>query len=125
MTQNNAEIDRYIAGFPEPVRGRLEELRATIHKAAPGATEAIKYGIPTFVLHENLVHFAGYQKHIGFYPSPSGIEHFAKELAAYPGAKGSVQFPHDGKLPLTLVSKIVKFRKAEAEAKAATKRPKK
>ncbi|MEZ5975736.1 MAG: DUF1801 domain-containing protein [Planctomycetota bacterium] len=124
MTQTTRRSTATSPVFPSPSAGGRRNC-APRSKAAPGATEAIKYGIPTFVLHENLVHFAGYQKHIGFYPSPSGIEHFAKELAAYPGAKGSVQFPHDGKLPLTLVSKIVKFRKAEAEAKAATKRPKK
>ncbi len=91
----------------------LEQLRATVQKSAPAATETIKYGIPTFVLHENLVHFAAFARHIGFYPSPSGIAAFKKELAGYKSAKGSVQFPLDEPMPLALIAKIVKFRVKE------------
>jgi len=101
----------------------LQELRKTISKAAPHAEETIGYAIPTFKLKGNLVHFAGYKNHIGFYPAPSGIEEFAKELSVYKGAKGSIQFPLDQPLPLDLISRIVKYRvkknleKAEAKVK--------
>ncbi len=91
----------------------LQQLRATVQKSAPDATETIKYGIPTFVLHENLVHFAAFARHIGFYPSPSGIAEFKNELAGYKSAKGSVQFPLDEPMPLALIAKIVKFRVKE------------
>ncbi|MDR3711976.1 MAG: DUF1801 domain-containing protein [Puia sp.] len=103
-------IDEYIADFPPDVQQRLEEMRAAIRKAAPEAKEAIKYGLPTFVLNGNLVHFGGFKNHIGFYPAPMGLEAFRKELSAYKGAKGSVQFPLDRPLPLALVEKMVKFR---------------
>lgn len=106
-------IDEYIAGFPPDVQEILEKIRATIKKAAPDAQEAIKYQMPTFVLNGNLVHFAAFKKHIGFYPVPSGIEKFKKELSLYKGAKGSVQFPLDQPIPFTLISKIVKFRVKE------------
>ena len=107
------DIDEYIADFPEEIRKRLEQVRATIRKAAPEAEEAIKYRIPTFVLNGNLVHFAAFKNHIGFYPAPQGIEEFKEELSAYKGAKGSVQFPHDRPIPLDLISRIVKFRAAQ------------
>jgi uncharacterized protein YdhG (YjbR/CyaY superfamily) len=103
-------IDQYIAQFPRDIQERLVQMRATIHKAAPKAEEAICYGMPTFKLNGNLVHFAGHKNHIGFYPAPDGIEAFKKEISTYTWAKGSVQFPHDEKLPLALVTKIVKFR---------------
>jgi uncharacterized protein YdhG (YjbR/CyaY superfamily) len=103
-------IDEYIAGFTPPVRAKLEEIRQTIRRAAPDANETINYQIPTFVLNGNLVHFAAFKNHIGFYPTPSGIEAFKKELSVYEGAKGSVQFPNDQPLPLALITKIVKFR---------------
>lgn len=106
-------IDDYIAGFPKDVQVILEDLRATIRKAAPEAEETINYQIPTFTLNGNLVHFAAYKNHIGFYPTPSGIAAFKKELSAYEGAKGSVQFPIDKPLPLRLITKIVKFRVKE------------
>ena len=106
-------VDAYIAGCRPEVRALLEQLRTTVQKSAPAATEAIKYGIPTFVLHENLVHFAACARHIGFYPSPSGIAAFKKELAGYKSAKGSVQFPLDEPMPLALIAKIVKFRVKE------------
>ncbi len=89
------------------------QVRETIRASAPQAEETIKYGIPTFTLHGNLVHFGAYKHHIGFYPAPSGIEAFKKELSVYKCAKGSVQFPVDKPLPLTLITKIVKFRVKE------------
>lgn len=119
------EIDTYIAGFSPEIQQLLQLVRATIKEAAPNASETINYGIPTFTLHGNLVHFAGYKSHIGFYPAPSGIEAFKEELAVYKGAKGSVQFPLDKPMPLTLISKIVAFRVKENEQKAALKKPKK
>jgi uncharacterized protein YdhG (YjbR/CyaY superfamily) len=118
-------VDEYIAGFPPDVQAILEKIRLTIRKAAPGAEEAIKYQMPTFTLHGNLVHFAAFKKHIGFYPVPTGIEKFKKELAAYEGGKGSVQFPLDQLIPYSLISRIVKFRVKENLAKAAAKGKKK
>ena len=115
-------IDAYIAGFPREVQKMLREVRATIKKAAPDAAETIKYGIPTFVLSENLVHFAAFKQHIGFYPTPQGIEKFKDELSHYKGAKGSVQFPLDEPMPLKLIEKIVAFRVKEARAKSASKK---
>ena len=106
-------IDEYIAGFPLDVQVILDKIRMTIRKAAPDAEEAIKYLIPTFTLKGNLVHFAAYKRHIGFYPAPRGIEKFKKELAVYEGAKGSVRFPLDKPIPYTLIGKIVKFRVKE------------
>lgn len=106
-------IDQYIAAFPDEVQKRLQQMRDTIRKAAPEAEETISYAIPTFKLNGNLVHFAAFKNHIGFYPGPSGIEAFKKEFSVYDGAKGSVQFPLDKPLPLSLVSKVVKFRARE------------
>ncbi len=106
-------IDEYIAAFPPEVQERLQAMRTTIHAAAPDATEKISYQMPTFYLNGNLVHFAAFQNHIGFYPVPSGIEAFREELSVYPQGKGSVQFPFDQSLPLDLVRRIVEFRVAE------------
>lgn len=117
-------IDEYIAGFPPDVQAIHQKIRSTIKSAAPDAVEAMKYGVPTFVLHGNLVHWGGYQKHIGFYPGPSGIEAFKEQLSAYKGAKGSVQFPLDQPLPYALIKKIVAFRVKEARAAAANKQRK-
>jgi uncharacterized protein YdhG (YjbR/CyaY superfamily) len=111
------DIDAYIAECPDRVRGLLDEVRATIRRAAPDAVEAMRYGIPTFVLHENLVHFAAFKSHIGFYPTPSGIAAFSEELASYKSAKGSVRFPMDKPLPLELIEKIVRFRVTAVNAK--------
>jgi uncharacterized protein YdhG (YjbR/CyaY superfamily) len=113
-----ATIDEYIAACPADVRAILQKIRTTIRTAAPDATEAIKYRIPTFVLGGNLVHFAAFDQHIGFYPTPSGIAAFRDELAAYPSAKGSVQFPLTGAVPYGLIRKVVKFRVQEVRAKA-------
>ena len=115
------DIDSYIADFPEDIQKRLEQVRATIKKAAPKAEEAIKYAIPTFVLHGNLVHFAAFKNHIGFYPAPTGMKAFEKDLAPYKQGKGSVQFPLDKPMPLALITKIVKMRVAESLAKAKKK----
>jgi uncharacterized protein YdhG (YjbR/CyaY superfamily) len=106
-------IDEYIAGFPAPVRKRLESIRKTIRKHAPDAEERISYRIPTFYLNGNLVHFAGYENHVGFYPGAAGIAAFREQLAGYKSAKGSVQFPHDEPLPLDLVAEMVDFRVAQ------------
>ena len=106
-------IDEYIAQFPKEVQLLLEKMRAIIHKAAPKAEEAMAYGIPTFKLNGNLVHFGGYKSHIGFYPAPSGIEAFKKELAKYEGSKGTIRFPLDKPLPATLITQVVKFRVAK------------
>jgi len=116
-----SSVDEYIATFPEEVQTILQELRAVIKEAAPEATERISYQLPTFFLHGNLVHFAAYKKHIGFYPTPSGITAFQEELAGYPGAKGSVQFPLDQPLPLDLIRRIVRFRVAANLEKHAAK----
>ncbi len=103
-------IDEYIATFPPEVQEHLYQIRQTIKAAAPNATEKISYGMPTFHLNGNLIHFAGYKNHIGLYPAPQGIEAFKKELSAYKGAKGSVQFPLDKPMPLELIARITKYR---------------
>lgn len=117
-------IDEYIANFPKDIQQKLTDLRTTIKKAAPKAEEKISYQMPTFALHGNLVHFAAYKNHIGFYPAPRAIEEFKKELAKYEGSKGTVQFPLDKPLPLSLVAKMVKFRVAQNLEKAAAKKKK-
>jgi len=114
-------IDEYIAGFPNDVQEILEKIRMTIKKAAPDAEETIKYQMPTFTLKGNLVHFAAFKKHIGFYPVPTGIEEFKNELSVYEGGKGSVRFPLDKPIPFDLISKFVKFRVKENLARAAAK----
>jgi uncharacterized protein YdhG (YjbR/CyaY superfamily) len=121
--QNTAvtTIDGYIANAPETVRELLEEVRAAIRKAAPDAEETIKYGIPTFTLNGNLVHFGAFKNHIGFYPAPQGLEEFKKELSHYKGSKGAVQFPLNEPMPLALIAKIVKFRVKKNAEKAKKK----
>ena len=115
-------IDDYIAGFPPDVQKILKLIRGRIKKVAPDAEEAIKYQIPTFVLNGNLVHFAAFKNHIGFYPTPSCIEAFKDELSSYACAKGSVQFPLDQPMPLNLIEKMVKFRLKEVRRKAASRK---
>lgn len=106
-----ATIDEYIASFPQRVQPILQKMRQTIRKAVPEAAEAMSYQIPTFKLQgKNLVHFAAFERHVGFYPTPSGIAAFQKELSAFKQAKGSVQFPLDRPIPYDLVKKIVAFR---------------
>lgn len=115
-------IDEYIAGFPKNIQAILQKIRETIHAAAPEAEEAIAYQMPTFRFNGNLVHFAAFKNHIGFYPIPSGIEKFKDELSVYKQGKGSVQFPLDRPIPYDLIRKIVEFRVEENRKKTATKR---
>lgn len=120
-------IDEYIAAFPKSTQKVLEKLRAVIKKAAPGATETISYQIPTFRLGINLVHFAGWKNHIGFYPGAAGIEIFKDDLASYEVTKGTVKFPIGQPLPVELITRIVKFRVKQNLEKAAarnSRRPK-
>lgn len=106
-------IDEYIVEFSEDIQEILENMRKVIQEAAPEAEEVISYGMPTFKFHGNLVHFAAYKNHIGFYPAPSGIERFKKEILEYKSSKGAVQFPLDEPIPYDLVEKIVIFRVKE------------
>lgn len=118
-------IDEYLAVLPEDVKAIMETVRKLIHEAAPDAIETMSYQIPTFDLHGNLVHFAAFKNHIGFYPAPSGMEAFKEELSAYKGAKGSVQFPLNQPIPYDLITRIVKFRVQENLERAAKKSEKK
>lgn len=111
--QKPENIDDYIAAFPEEVQQLLQQVRETIQNAAPQAQEVISYAIPTYVLNGNLVHFAAFKNHIGFYPGPSGIAACKEELSIYKGAKGSVQFPLKEPIPFDTISKIVQFRVKE------------
>lgn len=112
MTTN--PIDEFISNYPPRAQTILRKIRALIARSAPGAKEAISYGIPTFKLNgKNLVHFAAFKEHIGFYPTPSGIEHFKKELSPFEAAKGSVKFPLTKPIPYALITKIVQFRVKE------------
>lgn len=120
-TNSQHTISGYIEAFSPAVQEKLQQLRQTIAQAAPHATEAIKYAMPTFVFHGNLVHFAAYVSHIGFYPTPSAIVAFSSELKKYATSKGAVQFPIDEPLPLELISAIVRFRVTEVEQKINTK----
>ena len=114
-------IDDYIAGFPQEVQQKLQKIRETIRDAAPDAVEKISYQMPTFALEGNLVHFAAFKHHIGFYPAPRGIEAFQEELSAYEGGKGSVKFPLDEPIPYDLIRRIVTFRVKDNLEKAARK----
>ncbi len=115
-------IDEYIKTFPKEIKQLLEEVRKTIHKAAPLAEEAMSYQIPTFKLNGNLVHFAAFKNHIGFYPGSKAIEVFSKELKEYKTSKGAIQFPLDKKIPLALISKITKARVVENMRKPGKKK---
>jgi len=106
-------IDDYIASFPKNVQEILEGMRRMIRESAPQAEEAISYGIPTFKLNGNLVHFAAFKNHIGFFPTPTPIVAFKKELSPFKQSKGTVRFPLDQPIPFDLVKKIVKFRVKE------------
>jgi uncharacterized protein YdhG (YjbR/CyaY superfamily) len=114
-------IDQYIATFPEDRQALLQAVRAAIREAAPEAVEVISYQMPAFAQDGNLVYFAGLKDHIGFYPTPGGIEAFQDELSRYRTTKGAVNFPVDQPLPLELISKVVRFRVTENSNKAATK----
>ncbi|NOU81062.1 hypothetical protein GC101_19550 [Paenibacillus sp. LMG 31459] len=118
-------VDQYISAYAPEVQEILQTLRKVIREAAPEAEEKISYQMPTFFLHKNLVHFAAFKNHIGFYPAPQGIEAFKEELAKYKGAKGSVQFPLHEPLPYELITRIVKFRVEENQQQAAGKAQKK
>ncbi len=116
-------IDEYITEFSEDTQKILGEISKTIKKAAPDAQEEIAYGMPTFTLNgKNLAHFAAFKNHIGFYPTPVGIESFKEELSAYKQGKGSVQFPLDEPMPLDLIGRIVKFRTGEILEKIKTRK---
>lgn len=118
-------IDEYISQFSPEVQEILQTLRRVIKESAPDAKEKISYQMPTFDLHGNLVHFAAFTKHIGFYPTPSGIATFQHELSPYKSAKGSVQFPIDKPLPYDLIRRIVEFRVAQNIEKAECQKKKK
>jgi uncharacterized protein YdhG (YjbR/CyaY superfamily) len=121
MNLQRETIDEYIADFPKDAQVLLEQIRVTIRAAAPDASEAIKYGMPTFVQHGNLVHFAAFKNHIGFYPVPSGIEAFKTELSVYNQSKGTIRFPFGTPVPFELIARIVKFRLEENLRKATAK----
>lgn len=121
MTAKSNEINKYISSFPEKTQSLLKQVYSTIKKVIPEADECIKYMMPTFVLNGNLVHFAGYKNHIGFYPAPSGINAFKNELIGYNCSKGAIQFPLNKPLPLVLIVKIVRFRVKENTEKAKKK----
>ena len=108
-------IEQYIASEPEEIQDKLQQLHECIRKAAPGAIESLKWNMPAYSYQKILVTFAVFKKHIGFYPMPSAIKAFAKDLSGYKTAEGSVQFPLDKKLPISLISKIVKFRVKESK----------
>ena len=117
-------VDEYLSAVPANAKSILEKLRKTIKQAAPQAEELISYNMPAFKLNGMLVYYAAYKDHIGFYPTPSGIEAFKKELSDYEGAKGSVKFPIVRPVPFDLISKIVKFRVGENLEKAGAKKKK-
>lgn len=129
MTDKKAgftSIDDYIASFPGHIQAILQEIRATIHAAAPDATEKISYNMPTFAQEGNVVYFGAYDHHIGLYPSPDGIEAFKEDLAPYEGSgKGTVRFPIDKPMPLDLITRITQFRLAENLRNAELKKAKK
>ncbi|HLO73690.1 MAG TPA: DUF1801 domain-containing protein [Flavobacterium sp.] len=117
MQTKTYSIDEYINNFPENVQNILTKIRTIIQEIAPEATEKISYGIPTFYFNGNLVHFAAYKNHVGFYPGASGIEKFQKEISTYKNSKGTVQFPLNEDLPIDLIKKIVAFRINENKIK--------
>ena len=125
MMKKPSNVDEYIANFSADVQEKLQQVRTAIKKTAPNAEEVISYSMPAYKQNGILVYFAGYKNHIGFYPAPSGIEAFKEALSPYKTSKGAVQFPIDKPLPLSLVSKIVKYRVKQnlekADAKARTK----
>lgn len=114
-------VNEYIGTFPEDIQERLEQIRQTIRKAAPGAKEVISYQMPTFRLNGILVHFAAFTNHISFFPTPSAIVAFEKELSAYETSKGTIKFPKDKPIPRKLIARIVKFRVKENIEKSKTK----
>jgi uncharacterized protein YdhG (YjbR/CyaY superfamily) len=123
--QKPNNTDEYIAAYPAAIQKRLQDIREVIKKAVPQAQEVISYGMPAYKLNSVLVYFAGWDKHVGFYPGAGAIAHFKDELSAYKGAKGSVQFPLDEQLPIDIINRIVAYRIKEDEELAAKKRLKK
>jgi len=121
MEEHHSTVDKYISTFPEETQQALNLIRNTIQKMVPEASETVSYGIPTFKLKGNLVHYAGYKNHIGFYPGAAGIEAFQQEISKYKNAKGSVQFPLNQPLPLSLIRKITEFAVARNLKKAELK----
>ncbi len=118
MMKSYNTVPEYIASFPKDVAEKLKSLRSLVKKIAPKAEEMVRYGMPAYkVQNKPLVYFAGYEKHIGFYPTPSGIKNFKKDLAEYKTSKGAVQFPINGKIPVPLATKIIKFRLKEITRK--------
>jgi len=125
MNTEVTSIDQYIDGCPKELHPVLIQIRKTIQDAAPKATEAIKYGMPTFIFHENLVHFAVCKNHIGFYPNPSALVAFSNEISGYKSSKGAVQFPINQPIPFNLITQMVEFRVKESETKALLRKTKK
>lgn len=122
MTTKPNTIDEYIAAFPADIQTVLQQVRSTIRKAAPEAQETIKYAMPTYVLDGNLVYFAAFQHHIGFYATPNGNEAFKEDLSGYKTGKGSIQFPLNQPMPLDLITKIVTFRVQQNQEQAMAKK---
>jgi uncharacterized protein YdhG (YjbR/CyaY superfamily) len=115
-------IDEYISAFSPEIQEILQKLREVIKESAPDAKEKISYAMPTFEQHGNLVHFAAFKNHIGFYPAPEGINQFQEEVAEYHASKGTLQFPLGKPIPYELISRIVKYRVARNLEKAKAKR---
>jgi uncharacterized protein YdhG (YjbR/CyaY superfamily) len=113
LSPNATTIDEYIENFPPDIQQTLRELRAFIKAEVPEATEKISYGMPTFYLNGNLLHFAAFKDHYSLFPAPSGIEQFIDELSPYRTGKGTLSFSFDKPLPWELIRKVVKFRKEE------------
>lgn len=123
MTKAQAKpknFEEYLQGFPVDIQKILQQVRKTIREEAPDAFELISYGIPTFKLHGNLVHFGAYKNHIGFYPAPSGVKEFQEELSSYKSGKGSMKFPLDKPVPYDLIRRITRYRVKENLEKAGT-----
>jgi uncharacterized protein YdhG (YjbR/CyaY superfamily) len=110
MAEDPQTIDEYIAGFPPDIQKTLHEIRKFIKEAAPEASEKIAYGMPTFYLNGNLVHFAAFKDHYGFFPSPSVSDEFEKELRPYRTGKGTLRFALDEPLPWDIIKKVIHFR---------------
>jgi uncharacterized protein YdhG (YjbR/CyaY superfamily) len=117
-----ATIDEYIESFPKDIQKILKEVRATVRKAAPRAEETIKYGMPTFTYKGNLVYFAAFKKHLGFFPAPTNDPSFEKALSLYKTGKGSIQFPYDQPMPLSLITRITRWRIQQNSKKEAAKK---
>ncbi|HNI28239.1 MAG TPA: DUF1801 domain-containing protein [Leptospiraceae bacterium] len=123
--QSIESVDSYVQSSPPEIQKKLRQLRSMIRSAAPAAVEKISYRMPTFFLNGNLVYFAAFKNHIGFYPGSKAIEKFSKELASYEGSKGTVRFPFDSPIPAALIKKIVRYRVKENLEKEAKRKSKK